>query len=58
MSPKSRAVSGYSVAEITEGPMKGKFAVYRGDIVVALFKTKGAAKRYAVQHAAAQVPSR
>ena len=54
----TKATPSYSVAEMTEGPMMGKFAVYRGDVVVALFKTKGAAKRYAEQHAAAQVPSR
>lgn len=57
MSPKT-AVSGYVVAEITEGPFKGKYAVSRGQVVVSIFKTKAAAKRYVEQHAAAQVPSR
>ena len=54
----ARPADSYSVAEVTEGPFKGKYAVTRGAIVKAIFKTKGAAKRYAQQHAAAQVPSR
>ena len=62
--PAGRRVKGsalaasYLISEVTEGPFKGKYAVTRGQVVVSIFGTKAAAKRYVEQHTSAQVPSR
>lgn len=44
--PKGSTGAAFSISTITEGPFKGKFTVHRGDVVAAIFGTKGAAKRY------------